>query len=306
MGKLIKILKLGRFQFLMAGLFLYTIGALFATLNTGEFSWLQFWWGYAILMPAHLSISYSNDYFDLEVDKLAPPTNFTGGSGILVENPELRNFAKQFAIFLIILSLLIALLFSWKYSSPEIFILAIFGNFLGWFYSAPPIKLSYNGFGEISTIITGFIIPALGYLAMVGYIDLKLFLFTIPIMIFQLLFICSVEIPDLESDSKGGKNTLIVRKGREFGFKIMGICSILGTIIFFALSYAKIYPPIINFNIISIISIILLIPSVIGFLIRPNTKRKSTELSEKILISLILFSALTAFYFAYTTFILLS
>lgn len=306
MDKIIKIIKLGRLQFVAAGFLLYSVGALFATLNTGYFSLEKFYLGYAILFPAHLAVSYSNDYFDWETDKLGQKTLFSGGSGVLVANPELREFSKFFAIFLTILSIIMALIFAARYDNAGMIILAILGNFLAWSYSAPLFKLSYRGFGEIMLVLSGFLLPSIGYMAIAGFIDLNLLLFTIPIMIFQLIFSCCVEIPDMESDKAGGKNTVIVRKGRDFGFKLSGISAISGTIILFSLSFLTIYPPVINFRIISVISLILLIPCINGLFRTPKSRKESIELSENILISLILSIMTIALYFALIAFKIIS
>ena len=55
-----------------------------------------------------MAIHYANDYFDYEVDHYGTPTTFTGGSGILVENPELRGISKKLAYFFISLSIIVA------------------------------------------------------------------------------------------------------------------------------------------------------------------------------------------------------
>lgn len=86
---------------------------------------------------------------------------------------------------------------------------------MAWYYSAPPLKLSYRGLGEVATALSGFILPAAGYVAICGYLDLKIVLFTIPFVIFMTSFILSVEIPDMEGDGKGHKNTFIVKNGRK-------------------------------------------------------------------------------------------
>jgi len=44
-------------------------------------------------------------------------------------------------------------------------------------------------------------------------LDLLFLIFVLPSMLYSLAFIVSVEIPDLESDRLGGKNTLIVKRG---------------------------------------------------------------------------------------------
>lgn len=141
-----KIIQLGRFQFIFGGLLLFSFGALLALLLKAEFHLNQLILGYAIFITAHLSLHYSNDYFDVEVDKHNPPTTFTGGSGILVENPELREFSKWFAIVLTSLSVLLTIIFMIIFSFPLWFLLfVILSNLLVWFYSAPPLRLIDRG-----------------------------------------------------------------------------------------------------------------------------------------------------------------
>lgn len=144
--KLIKIIKLGRFQFIFGGFLYFCIGALFAIILNAQFALDKFLLGYAIFLMAHLSMHYSNDYFDLEADKYGKPSEFAGVSGILIENPELKSFAKWFSITLLCLSLVFAALFVLTFSYSMLFFLfVLFGNLLAFFYAAPPIRLSYNG-----------------------------------------------------------------------------------------------------------------------------------------------------------------
>ncbi len=117
-----------------------------------------------------------------------------------------------------------------------------------WFYSAPPIKLAYNGLGEIGNLINGFIMPGAGYFVTMGTIDLPFVIFSIPFLFLQFMFSVGVEIPDLEGDKMGGKITWIVAKGREFGFKLMGISVVLATISFLIIPLTNLFPQIINFQ----------------------------------------------------------
>jgi 1,4-dihydroxy-2-naphthoate octaprenyltransferase len=160
--KLKLIIKLGRLHFLIAGFLLYLLGVLLAVLLYNQFSWERFIWGYAVFLPAHLMVNYSNEYFDQEVDRYSHKTNFSGGSGVLINHPELVNFTRKFSLTLIIISLNLGISFSYTYNSVMFLILTISGNLLGWFYTAPPLKLSYRGLGEIATVLTGFLMPGLG------------------------------------------------------------------------------------------------------------------------------------------------
>lgn len=290
------IIKLGRFQFLFFGFLCFTAGALLAVLLDNPFTWDRFILGYAVLLPAHLSVSYSNDYWDFKADHYNQPTRFTGGSGILVENPDLRPFARRFAILLILISLSIALIFTCIYSSLTFLFIAILGNFLAWYYSAPPLKFAYRGLGEISTALSGFILPALGYVAITGFLDLKILLFSIPFMIYMIFFILSVEIPDLEGDKKGGKNTFIVKNGRKKGFILIALSGILGTLSLLLLSFPDLYEGV-NFQIIGLMSSIPLLVGLFVLTRRTSARDNAIKLVNFTVPSLVVFITLLDFYF---------
>lgn len=294
--RLRKIIKLGRLPFLLGGFLTFSAGALLAFILNGNLSWDRFFLGYVVLLFAHLSASYSNDYFDWEADHYNQPTTFAGGSGVLVEDPDLRDFSKRFSLLLIALSLLCAFIFNFLFSSILFLILAVFSNLLSWYYSAPPIKLAYHGGSEIATMLTGFIFPVLGYVALTGQMDLQIILFTIPFMIYQLLFIISVEIPDKEGDQKAGKITFIVRNGRKQGFVIILGLTIIGTAIFLLLNQIRLFGPV-NFNIIAILSLIPLIVSVWTFRNRTSQKIKATNMVSYLAVSLVLLVIMVNIYF---------
>ena len=155
------LIRLGRLHFLIPGLLLYTFGALLAIANGAKTNPGLFIFGYAILFFAHLSVHFSNDYYDREADKNAKRTPVSGGSGVLVDHPEMAGLALNVAILLLGLSVVTAIAFTFYYSFPLWFLFyAVFGGLLGWFYTAPPLKLAYRGLGEASTAIaTGFIVP---------------------------------------------------------------------------------------------------------------------------------------------------
>ncbi|EKQ52713.1 MAG: 1,4-dihydroxy-2-naphthoate octaprenyltransferase [Methanobacterium sp. Maddingley MBC34] len=296
MNRIKLIIKLGRFQFLLFGFLCFTAGALLAVILNNQFSWDRFILGYAVLLPSHLSVSYSNDYWDFKVDHYNQPTRFTGGSGILVENPELRSFARRFAILLIIFSIALALIFTYIYSSLTFLLIAITGNFIAWYYSAPPLKFAYRGLGEISTALCGFILPVLGYVAITGFLDLKILLFSVPFVIYMIFFILSVEIPDLEGDQKGGKNTFIVKNGRKKGFLLIAISGIMGTISLFGLSITGLYNGI-YFQVIGLMSSIPLVAGFYVLLRRTSVRGSATKLVNFTVFSLVVFITLLDFYF---------
>jgi len=150
---------------------------------------------------------------------------------------------------------------------------------LVWFYSAPPIKLAYNGLGEVGNLLNGFIMPGAGYFVMMGTINLPFIIFSIPILFLQFMFSLGVEIPDLEGDKMGGKITWIVSKGREFGFKLIGVSVVLATISFLIIPFTNLFPQIIDFRVLALISLIPLSLGLYAFWKRPVEKIQATKLA---------------------------
>lgn len=296
MGQVAEVIKLGRFPFLGAGLILYAAGGLLAGVQTGQFSIERFIMGYAIVMPAHLSVSYSNDYYDFENDNPDAVTSYTGGSGVLQRHPELRGFARNFAVTLIMLSVSISVLYASVYGNAIVVLLAVLGNLLGWFYSAPPIKLSYRGLGEIATSLTGFIFPGMGYAVISGGLDTSLLLFSISLMLLQMVFIVNVEIPDLREDLEGGKRTLPVRIGVDGSRRIMVLSASAAALLFGLLEFSPRFAESINFLIMALLSLMVTVPCLHAFLSGSDTRDDIVRKSEIVMNSLVAFGILNTLY----------
>jgi 1,4-dihydroxy-2-naphthoate polyprenyltransferase len=284
---MVQLFKVARPQFIISGLALFIFGASWAVLLGAPFSLSRALLGYLVLLPAHLSVSYSNDFFDVDVDKYDKHTFFSGGSGVLVDHPELRKPAKWTALFLILLSLALGIVFQIVFTFPIWFIgLIVMGNLLGWFYSAPPLKLAYRGLGELAMVLCiGLMIPGFGYLVAGGQIIPDAFLFCIPLMLYGLAFILSVEIPDMESDRLGKKWTWVARKSRGFGFVIIAASFFLATVFIYCIPWLtlRIYP--FDFRLLGFLSLLPLGAGCVGILKRPLDKRSATRVVNGILIA---------------------
>ena len=236
----------------------FLLGTLFAVILGATFDVYRFIFGYAIVFTAVLAVSYSNNYFDVTTDKYSTQTAFSGGSKILVEHLELLRLTKWISIGLFGLSILLGFLFMVVFSYPITFpVLVILGNILGWFYTAPPIKLVYRGLGEISTMIAaGFFIPGTGYFVVMGQIDSSFVVLAIPFLMYGFAFSINFEIPDINVDLRGNKKTLIVRKGQLFGFILTVLLLFLATLSFLVIAQLRLIPGVINFWLITLLSLI--------------------------------------------------
>jgi 1,4-dihydroxy-2-naphthoate octaprenyltransferase len=74
------IIRLARLHFLIPGLLLYSLGALTAIANGATFEPGPVVFGYAIFLLAHLSVHFSNDYFDREGDMNSSGPRCPGGA----------------------------------------------------------------------------------------------------------------------------------------------------------------------------------------------------------------------------------
>lgn len=234
-----EIIRLGRFHFLIAGFLLFLMGSLLAVYGGGTFSLNRFLLGYLAGGTGHLSIHYSNEYFDRDSDRFGTPSSFSGGSGVFVRHPELAETAHRLAIILITLSLGAGMVYATLYpNSLPVFALILAGNLLGWYYSAPPLRFVKRGWGEISSALAiGLVLPGMGYLLTAGTFDPFFAVFSVPLFWYGWYFILNVEIPDEEADRRAGKMTLIAKRGRRFGLQVIFISALAAALWYMGLSY---------------------------------------------------------------------
>ena len=132
-----------------------------------------------------------------------------------------------------------------------------FAALLGWFYSAPPPRLAYRGLGEISTAFAGgFLVPAMGYLVMTGYLTREGLLLTIPGVLYGLAFIIAVEIPDEAADRSGHKATWVVRRGQRFGYVAVAAFLLAATGSYFLYARAWRGAPPMDFRVLGLLSLL--------------------------------------------------
>ena len=260
--KFINIVKLGR-GIAHAAILVYSLGALFAVVIGASFDVYRFIFGYAIVFSGVLAAGYTNNYYDVSVDKFATHTPFSGGSGILVDHPELKKTIRNIMVFLFSLSILLGLVFTVVFSYPiTFFVFVVIANFFGWSYTAPPLRLVYRGFGEIITMLgTGFLITGFGYFAVMGTIDASFVLFSIPLLLFGFALSFYLEIPDKNVDRQGHKITLVTLKGEYLGFVIGAVSLGLATLCFLMFGLFNVFSGGVNFFLIGLFS---LIPVVLG------------------------------------------
>jgi len=299
---LLKILRLGRIKLPAVAYMLFLFGVLLAVSSGAGFAFERFAWGSAIILAAVMSVNYGNDYFDIEVDRLNEPSPISGGSGVLLSNPELRNLSKWIAVCLMAISIVLAVAFALVFRFAVAFIaLVVSGNGLVWFYSAPPIRLSYRGLGEVTTMLAaGLMLPCMGYFIIHGSVDSLFWTLSLPCILYALSIIVSVEMPDMEGDRQGHKETLVVRKGRRFGFAVIAVSNLLATLYLVLVSRSNLAQASIDLRLIAIFSLLPLATGILGLIERTEHRGWATKLVTFNVYAISFMLLITDCYFAST------
>ncbi len=285
------LLRLSRAYFLIPGLALYVFGTLFALGLGSEMNWGRFALGYAIFGPLHLSVHFSNDYFDRYGDSSDNRTLLSGGSGVLVDRPDLAGVALGIAVGLIAVSVSMTFLFIWLYPHGWPFLLfVLLGVLLAWFYSAPPVRFSARGLSEVTTALGGgLLMPGMGYYVTSGGIDHLFILISLPLICYGVFFILTVELPDVEVDASSDKTNLLVRNGRDLGWNLALVFTILGTVLLLTIALWDPYDGAIDLWYLTLLSLIPLASAVVPFVRYPTGRPRLERQVMANMTSIVLF-----------------
>jgi 1,4-dihydroxy-2-naphthoate octaprenyltransferase len=217
-------LRAFRYHFVPPSIFPATIG--------GVVSWavdytLSLWYFFLVLLGVsinHIALNMTDDYFDFKhaVDQQKPGEKnpYTGGSGTLTSG--LITPGAMFKVFTLFYLVTVAIgIYLGIVRGLLILVFAFFGVFCSIFYTAPPIRFSHRGLGELGLLVNFGITIGLGsYFVQAQHLSLEAVLATLPcgIMLFSMIVIN--ELPDLEEDKRAGKLTLIARYGKHSGIKL--------------------------------------------------------------------------------------
>ena len=227
-----------RLQFYPMTFFAYGIGAYAYRELTSSFNLLVFILGYIVLFLIEVITVFSNDYHDRETDKINQNfSTFSGGSRVLVNGVLTESSIKNSIRNLFITSCVLTVILGFLSTAPfHLVILATTVLFLiAVSYTAPPLKFSYNGWGEVVVGFThSFAVIICGFIFQGGNIGNPFpWLLGIPLFLSIVPAIIMAGIPDYEADKQTGKGTLAVRMGKSkatglaIGFVVLSIISVL-------------------------------------------------------------------------------
>lgn len=139
---------------------------------------------------------------------------FSGGKRVLVDGILSRGQTITVAAAAYALGAAIGLfIVVWK--EPRVLALGLAGVILAYGYHAPPLRLSYRGFGEAAVALCyGPLIGGGLYLMERGVMPFRVWAALVPVGLMIGAFLWINEFPDYEADKKSGKNNLVVLLGR--------------------------------------------------------------------------------------------
>jgi 1,4-dihydroxy-2-naphthoate octaprenyltransferase len=184
------------------------------------------------------------------------------------------------------------------------FVFILFGNVLGWYYTAPPIQLIYRGFGEIGTMLAvGLLVPGLGYFALADQINTTYIPLLLPLLFHGFSISLYLEIPDRKADRMGHKHTLVVRRGVSFGFIVGAVSTCFATIGFFLYGLFHALSGHINYWLVSLFSFIPLFFCVYSLVKYHTDKTTVNSLVSRSAASFFIFYFLLIGYFLFVIFL---
>jgi 1,4-dihydroxy-2-naphthoate octaprenyltransferase len=167
-------------------------------------------------LVAHAGINVLNDYYDAlngtddaNTGRVFP---FTGGSRFIQNGVLTRGETARFGALLLV-TVIFAGLWLTLVSARGLLLIGVAGLFIGWAYSAPPLKLNSRGWGE-ACVWAGFALIAVGadYVQRGQFAAAPLIAVTsYALLVTNILFIN--QFPDRKADAAAGKHHWVVRLG---------------------------------------------------------------------------------------------
>jgi len=157
----------------------------------------------------HIALNMTDDYYDYRqsVDRDAGQVEntYSGGSGVLTSGAIKPNLMRLVFLSLYFLTCVAGIYLTLMRGWP-ILAFGLVGVLSAYFYTAPPVRYAYRGFGEISQLLNFSLVIGLGaYYVQAQGLSWEAAFAVLPLGLMMFAMITINEIPDSESDGTGGK-----------------------------------------------------------------------------------------------------
>jgi 1,4-dihydroxy-2-naphthoate polyprenyltransferase len=200
------------------GVLPFLLGAVIAWSQGSPIDWQVLLLSSVAVLCVMLMTFLVNEYYDYPTDIANKDYHLlSGGSRVLPLGLIPRRHAIIAAYAFLAVAGGIGLLLHFYFRTGPLTIpLGAVAIVIGYFYTAPPLRWSYRGLGEIGILFAcGWLATVTGYYLQTGQFSAVATLASLPGSISVFLVILMNEIPDIKSDKVSGKNNLAVRLGME-------------------------------------------------------------------------------------------
>ena len=168
----------------------------------------------------------SNDTVDFlnGVDDLPPHlvSPFTGGARVLPDRQLTVAAHRRVWIALYAIGGLLGVLLALTRPNGWLLILlGLVGGAFAVFYTLPPFSLQYHGLGDVAVgVVFGPIVTLGAYAVQTGALSWEALFASIPLGLLVAAFLFVNEMPEHETDPRGGKRTIPARLGLERSYRL--------------------------------------------------------------------------------------
>jgi 1,4-dihydroxy-2-naphthoate octaprenyltransferase len=219
------ILQIIRAPFLT--LTLAVLFVIFSATNTHNYAFLVI----LSALLAHISVNALNEYFDFKsgLDLITQKTPFSGGSGVLPNNPQFAPWALWIGFLSLFIITIIGIFLVVIYGI-NLLIIGVLGVIIIIFYTSVLNKFIFS---SLISAGLGFALMVLGSgLVLEGFINTKIIIISIIIFAIVNNLLLLNQFPDREADKQVGRKNIVIRyndKAKYFylGFAILAIFTVI-------------------------------------------------------------------------------
>jgi 1,4-dihydroxy-2-naphthoate octaprenyltransferase len=210
-----------RLHYVSTSIFPALLGSVIAWAAFREFNLLYFVMVIIGVTVHHIGLNMIDDVFDylhaVNRSHGKEKNPYTGGSGVLTGGLLPADYVLAASIVCYLIGIAIAICLTILVGWPVLLFAAI-GVFSSVFYTMPPIRYGYRGFGELSLLINFGPVICLGaFYVQTRSIAWEPFIISLVPGFLMWSMIVINEIPDYEEDREAGKLNLVARLGKRPG-----------------------------------------------------------------------------------------
>lgn len=172
------------------------------------------------LVALQAGVNLVNDYFDhesgLDADPEFASNPFPLGSRVIQEGQLGRGGVLAFAAICFAVGAACGVVLNEAHPGNTVLWIGLAGGLLGFFYTAPPLRIAYHGAGEPVTFLLFGPLAGLGsYYVQTGRFDAAAALLSCVVGVLAMAILFMHHFPQHDADARHGKRTPIVRLGPE-------------------------------------------------------------------------------------------